>query len=123
QRLAGLPAGDDLPVAGVEVGVLHVVQLAALAAVHERGELLRVGARRGHAGVGEPLGGLGHLGEQQVHVVLRAVFVCYAAASLAAESASTPAWITASRSPSSTWSRLYALKPIRWSEMRFSGKL
>src|ERR1019366_1411824 len=38
-----------------------------------------------------------------------------------AESASTSAWITASRSPSSTWSRLYALKFTRWSEIRFSG--
>ena len=66
ERLAGLAAGDDLPVAGVEVGVLDGVQLAPLHAVHERGELLRVVARRGHAGVGQPLGGLGHLREQQV---------------------------------------------------------
>ena len=42
------------------------VQLAALDAVHVRGEFLGVEARRGHPGVGQPLGGLGHLGEQQV---------------------------------------------------------
>src|SRR5690606_31366422 len=121
ERFARLAAGDDLPVPGVEVGVGHVVQLAALDAVHERGELLRVGTRRGHAGVGEPLGGLGHLGEQQVHWSSGRGYGAYAAASLAAESASTQAWITAARSPSRTWSRLYALKPTRWSEMRFSG--
>jgi hypothetical protein len=64
ERLALFTPGDDLPVAGVEVGVLDGVQLAPLHAVHERGELLRVVARRGHAGVGQPLGGLGHLCEQ-----------------------------------------------------------
>ena len=69
ERLAGLAAGDGLPVAGVEVRVRDGVQLAPLDAVHERGELLGVEARRGHAGVGQPLGGLGHLGEQQVHGV------------------------------------------------------
>lgn len=64
ERFAGLAAGDDLPVPGVEVGVLDGVQLAPLDAVHEGGEFLGVGARRGHAGVGQPLGGLGHLREQ-----------------------------------------------------------
>ena len=34
QRLALLTPGDDLPVAGVEVGVLHGVQRAPLHAVH-----------------------------------------------------------------------------------------
>lgn len=110
--------------------------------MHERGEFLGVEARRGHTGVGQPLGGLGHLGEQKVHgafLLVRCVFmvrvrrrpagacrvvrVYWAAASFAAESASTHAWMTGSSSPSSTWSKLYALKPTRWSEMRFSGKL
>ena len=45
ERLAGLAAGDGLPVAGVEVRVRDVVQLAPLDAVHEGGELLRVEAR------------------------------------------------------------------------------
>ena len=43
------------------------------------------------------------------------------AASRACSSASTQEPITASRSPSRTWSRLYALNPVRWSLSRFSG--
>ena len=45
------------------------------------------------------------------------------AARRAASSASTQDWITGSRSPSRTLSRLCALKPVRWSLIRFSGKL
>ena len=45
------------------------------------------------------------------------------AARRAASSASTADWTTGSSSPSSTASRLYALKPVRWSLIRFSGKL
>lgn len=64
ERFTRLAARDDLPVAGVEVHVLDGVQLAPLHAVHEGGEFLRVVARRGHAGVGQPLGGLGDFREQ-----------------------------------------------------------
>jgi len=46
-----------------------------------------------------------------------------AARVVAPRPASTQASMTASRSPSSTWSRLCALNPTRWSLMRFSGKL
>lgn len=45
EGFAGLAAGDRLPVAGVEVGVRHVVQLAPLDAVHERGEFLGIESR------------------------------------------------------------------------------
>ena len=43
--------------------------------------------------------------------------------SRSATSACCRAVTKAARSPLRTWSRLYALKPIRWSEIRFSGKL
>src|SRR6476620_11165754 len=43
--------------------------------------------------------------------------------SLACLSAAARASKSASRSPSRTWSRLCALKLIRWSAIRFSGKL
>ena len=46
-----------------------------------------------------------------------------AAARRAASSASIAERTTGPRSPSSTASRLYALYPVRWSAIRFSGKL
>ncbi len=63
------------------------------------------------AGRGQPGGGLG---QQRARVQLPA-------SSSSAVCAVTSASMTASRSPSSTASRLCALNPTRWSEIRFSG--
>ena len=64
-------------------------------------------------GVGEPPRGVG---EQRPGVQ-------EPAASSSAVCARVSASMTGSSSPSSTWSRLCALKPTRWSEIRLSGKL
>ncbi len=103
---------------GVEVGAQEQPALD-LAAPHVEDvgeEQDRVGAGGGDARRGE-------LGLGRAQEVAQRTAHPSRAASWAASSAATAESTTASRSPSSTLSRLCALKPVRWSEIRFSGKL
>ena len=121
--LQRLPGGTPVDVRRKRPGRVperrHRPQRAPVDAERVRGQLLGVEPRRGHAGGGEPVGGLARQRARR-HRRRRHWL---AAANLAEVSASTSACTTASRSPSSTASRLCALKLTRWSEMRFSGKL
>ena len=84
----------------------------------ERGELdgIRVGRR--DALVGERRAGER---DRRVDGGTRDAHRSAIAARRAASSASTADWMIGSRSPSRTASRLYALNPVRWSLIRFSG--
>src|SRR5690606_18386491 len=139
QRLPRLAARHVLPEPGVERAVGDAVQLRTPHPVHRRRQLLGVGAGGGHARVREPRRGPGDLVEQQIQPFrgggptphtprirfahdrvsrggttphtprIRSAHVFWASASRRSMSASTSACVTLWRSPSSTWSRLYAL--------------
>ena len=105
----------------------HQGQARALDAEHVRGEEFGIGAGAVHTGRLQTFGGAGDQRAKlyTTHAVNCARFgghrLGYSAANLAARSASTNASRSASRSPSSTESKLWALKPMRWSAIRFSG--
>ena len=113
----GLPRGARGP--GEHPGQ----QLAAPEAEHVGQQQLRVHAGRVHAGLGQQT----RRPPQGLAPRLRLVRGAHASPPRAARRRSSSRArqeaTTASRSPSSTASRLCALYPVRWSAIRFSGKL
>ncbi|OIQ78064.1 hypothetical protein GALL_402400 [mine drainage metagenome] len=99
---------------GLELTAAH--RLPALLREGEGREELGIDHRRADAGRGQSSG---RLPER----VSQGGCVAHASctASWAASSASIADLTTGSRSPSRTASRLYALYPVRWSAIRFSG--
>ena len=119
------PGGDEFFVGLLEpfIGVIEKHQPAAVDARDVRGEQFGVGARGGHTGGGQAC----RCGRDRLPQLCRTSAAggrghdccCSRACLSAVPSASS----SASMSPSSTWSRLCALKLMRWSAIRFSGKL
>ena len=115
QRHPGGPLLDQRgePRGGVVGDVDQGQQPGAGHAEHGGQQQLGVHPRRLDAGLGQPARGVAEQGAGVQDPAASSSAVC------AAVSASS----TGSSSPSRTASRLCALKPTRWSEIRFSGKL
>ena len=116
QRHPARPRVDELAVAVVErsSGSMEPQQ-AAVDAGDVRGEELGVDAARCRCpACGERAGAASSMARRRPR---HRAALC----SLACLSAAASASNIASSSPSRTWSRLCALKPMRWSVIRFSG--